>query len=553
MTNPLRDGDPRKIGPYELHARLGQGGMGQVFLGRSPGGRLVAVKVVRPDLAEDADFRRRFADEVAAARKVGGAFTAPVIDADTEAGLPWLATAYVPGPSLHQAVADRGPLPLESVAVLGAALAEGLAAVHASGIVHRDLKPANVLLAEDGPRLIDFGIARALDATSTTHTSTVLGTAAFMSPEQARAEKAGPAADVFSLGCVLGFAATGQSPFGTGPVHAVVYRVVHEEPDLSGVPEPLAALITACLAKDPAARPALESLRDDLAALSPRRTEPSAGRLPADLTQVIAQNATRILPAGTTPEKSPAPTRRLPPDTARRPPAKGATRPPTPARRRAEAAERPPEVFDLSTPEGRLRSSVLRPIWGLGCASIVLIVMFLGAAAELDSASDAWAAAWQETMEGGGRFWALALFAFGFFGSGRDGYDVLVLDKEGLTVIDKRWLRWSDRSLFLAWKRLESVRLVPDTNDRGDAQAYRVFVHFKKDWRPEPSWLKEHGLEAKEFGYDVVKLSLAKDTAKQAREPARLRTALERFAGDLYSKRRKRRERRPGPTDDRPA
>jgi hypothetical protein len=282
------------MGPYRLHARLGGGGMGQVFLGRSPGGRLVAVKVVRPELADNADFRRRFASEVEAARKVGGFYTAQVVDADTDAAQPWLATAYIPGPSLHQAIEEHGPLPLESAAVLGAGLAEGLAAVHACEMVHRDLKPANVILAEDGPRLIDFGIARALDATSHTQTSTVLGTAAFMSPEQAMAQKVGPPSDVFSLGCVLAFASTGRSPFGTGPVHAVVFRVVHADPDLHGVPAPLAALVAACLAKDPAARPSLEQVLTHLTALA----SPDQGRwLPEALTQVIAERRTLALTA----------------------------------------------------------------------------------------------------------------------------------------------------------------------------------------------------------------------------------------------------------------
>ncbi|RVX41961.1 serine/threonine protein kinase [Nonomuraea polychroma] len=298
MADPLRDSDPTHIGPYRLHSRLGGGGMGQVFLGRSPGGRLVAVKVVRPELADDTDFRRRFAAEVEAARKVGGFYTAQVVDAGTDASPPWLATAYIPGPSLHQAIEEHGPLPLQSVAVLGAGLAEGLAAVHTCAVVHRDLKPANVILAEDGPRLIDFGIARALDATSHTQSATVLGTAAFMSPEQAMAQKVGPASDVFSLGSVLAFAATGHSPFGTGPVHAVLFRVVHAEPDLSGVPAPLAALLTACLAKDPTARPDLQQVLAHLTALASPGTGPGQGRwLPEALTQIIAERRTLTLTA----------------------------------------------------------------------------------------------------------------------------------------------------------------------------------------------------------------------------------------------------------------
>ncbi|GAA1451470.1 serine/threonine-protein kinase [Nocardiopsis tropica] len=304
MADPLRDSDPAHIGPYTLHARLGGGGMGQVFLGRSPGGHTVAVKVVRPELADDADFRRRFATEVASARKVGGFYTAPVVDADTDATPPWLATAYIPGPTLHRAVTDHGPLPAQTVAVLGAGLAEGLAAVHAQGIVHRDLKPANVLLAQEGPRLIDFGIARALDTTSHTHSSTVLGTAAFMSPEQARAQKAGPASDVFSLGCVLAFAATGRSPFGDGPIHAVLYRVVHEDPDLADLLAPLAGLVQACLAKDSGSRPGVEEVMAVLAAAAPSRPG-DGGWLPPDITEVLARH-TLTLTRVETPQDRPS-------------------------------------------------------------------------------------------------------------------------------------------------------------------------------------------------------------------------------------------------------
>jgi len=290
MADPLRESDPAHIGPYRLHARLGGGGMGQVFLGRSRGGHTVAVKVVRPELADDVDFRRRFATEVAAARKVGGFYTAPVVDADTDATPPWLATAYIPGPTLHRAVTDHGPLPTETVAVLGAGLAEGLAAVHTQKLVHRDLKPANVLLAEDGPRLIDFGIARALDTTSHTHSSTVLGTAAFMSPEQARAQKIGPASDVFSLGSVLAFAATGRSPFGDGPIHAVLFRVVHEDPDLASLPLPLAGLVSACLTKAPAARPSLDEILTALVATSSGWDRDGEQWLPEALTKVLTKH-----------------------------------------------------------------------------------------------------------------------------------------------------------------------------------------------------------------------------------------------------------------------
>jgi serine/threonine protein kinase len=263
----LTDDDPRKAGPYQLVARLGGGGMGQVFLGRSPGGRLVAVKTIRSDLARDPEFQRRFAREVRAARKVNGFYTAEVIDADPKAKPPWMATAYIKGPSLAEAINGHGPLHEGGLRILGAGLAEGLAAIHRCGLVHRDLKPGNVILAEDGPRLIDFGIARALDATTST---VVIGTPGFMSPEQARARRdIGPASDVFSLGAVLAYAATGTGPFGTGRPDAVIYRIVHEEPELAALghlPPDLRALAAACLAKDPAARPSLEAMLTRLAA-----------------------------------------------------------------------------------------------------------------------------------------------------------------------------------------------------------------------------------------------------------------------------------------------
>ncbi|KAB2375370.1 serine/threonine-protein kinase [Actinomadura montaniterrae] len=260
---PLRAGDPDRVGTYRLLARLGGGGMGRVFLGRSRGSRLVAVKVVRPELAGDERFRERFADEVVAARRVGGFYTAQVVDADPDAEPPWLVTAYVPGPSLEQAVHAHGPLPPATIAVLGAGLAEGLAAIHSCDLVHRDLKPGNVILAEDGPRVIDFGIARALDASH--HTRSVIGTPPFMSPEQTYGTEIGPASDVFSLGSVIVHAATGRGPFGEGPFEPLIYRIRHDPPDLDGLPHRLAGLIAGCLDKDPAARPALAEILDHLA------------------------------------------------------------------------------------------------------------------------------------------------------------------------------------------------------------------------------------------------------------------------------------------------
>ncbi|MFF2040089.1 protein kinase [Kitasatospora sp. NPDC058170] len=259
----LGSDDPREVGRYRLLRRLGAGGMGRVYLGRTAGGRTVAVKLVRGELAEDAEFRARFRQEVAAARLVGGAWTAPVLDADTEGEHPWVATGYVAGPALGAAVREFGPLPEPAVRTLGAGLAEALAHVHGLGLVHRDVKPSNVLLTLDGPRLIDFGIARALDATSGfTQSGYVVGSPGFMSPEQAAGLPAGPSSDVFSLGAVLAFAATGTPPFGEAVSAAVLlYRVLHEEPDLTGLVEPLRSVVLGCLAKDPAARPTPAQLR----------------------------------------------------------------------------------------------------------------------------------------------------------------------------------------------------------------------------------------------------------------------------------------------------
>gem|GEM_PF-1953614 len=247
--------DPVEIGHYLVRALIGEGGMGRVYLASSPAGRLAAVKVVSPAVTDDPVFRERFRREVAAARRVAGAFTAPVADADPDGPNPWLATQYVPGPSLRDAVELLGPLPTDACLMLGARMLEALVAVHRDGITHRDLKPSNVLLAADGPRLIDFGIARAADQTALTRFGEVFGTAAYMSPEQAMAGDVGPASDVFAFALVLIFAATGRDPFGGGDPAGILFRIVHDEPDLGAVPEALRDRLRPCLAKDPAGRP----------------------------------------------------------------------------------------------------------------------------------------------------------------------------------------------------------------------------------------------------------------------------------------------------------
>ncbi|MFF4762759.1 serine/threonine-protein kinase [Streptomyces sp. NPDC001292] len=292
---PLEEDEPATVGPYRLLGRLGSGGMGRVYLGRSAGGRTVAVKTVHPHFALDEEFRARFRREVEAARRVGGAWTAPVLDADPEARVPWVATAYAAGPSLAAAVADAGPLPEHSVRVLGAGLAEALAAVHELGLVHRDVKPSNVLLTLDGPLLIDFGIARATDGTaSLTSTGVSVGSPGYMSPEQILGKGVTGAADVFSLGAVLVHAATGEPPFPGGSSAALLYKVVHEEPELGPLAGDLRDLAAGCLAKDPGARPGPGEVAHRLAPEGASHLV-AAGWLPSRLVEQVSRSAVSLL------------------------------------------------------------------------------------------------------------------------------------------------------------------------------------------------------------------------------------------------------------------
>ncbi|MFE6980477.1 serine/threonine-protein kinase [Streptomyces griseus] len=305
----LGSDDPHRIGAYRLLGRLGEGGMGQVFLARSDRGRTVALKLVRRELAEQPEFRARFRQEVRAAHRVGGAWTAPVLDSDTEAPVPWVATGYVAGPSLQRIVSGRpgapvtasgayGPLPPRSVRFLGAGLAHALRHIHGAGLIHRDLKPSNVLMTIDGPRVIDFGIARALESVpdgDLTRTGALVGSPGFMAPEQVRGERVTTACDVFCLGAVLAYAASGRLPFGTaesGGVHALMFRIAQEDPDLTGVPEELAGLVRDCLAKDPAARPGTDEI---LARLG--ETDADEPWLPATLIAQLGRQAVGLLDA----------------------------------------------------------------------------------------------------------------------------------------------------------------------------------------------------------------------------------------------------------------
>ncbi|WTP58215.1 protein kinase [Streptomyces phaeochromogenes] len=292
---PLGVDEPTVVGPYRLLGRLGSGGMGRVYLGRSAGGRTVAVKIVHPHFALDEEFRARFRREVEAARRVGGAYTAPVLDAGPDAPVPWVATAYAAGPSLSAAVADAGPLPEHSVRVLGAGLAEALSAVHGLDLVHRDVKPSNVLLTLDGPLLIDFGIARATDGTaSLTSTGVSVGSPGYMSPEQILGKGVTGAADVFSLGAVLAYAATGSSPFPGDSSAALLYKVVHEEPELGALSGDLREVVADCLSKDPAARPTPAALSSRLAAEGAARLV-TAGWLPGPLVEQVSRSAVQLL------------------------------------------------------------------------------------------------------------------------------------------------------------------------------------------------------------------------------------------------------------------
>ncbi|MFF5476068.1 serine/threonine-protein kinase [Streptomyces sp. NPDC012935] len=301
----LRPGDPTQVGDYRLLRRLGAGGMGQVFLGRSQRGRTVAVKLVHAQLAYDAEFRRRFRAEVAAARQVGGEWTAPVLDADTEAETPWVATGYVAGPTLHEAVTGMGgPLPEQSVWHLASGLARALQSIHGCGLVHRDLKPSNVMLTVNGPRVIDFGVARAAEASVLTRTGAMVGSPGYMSPEQILGSEVTGLSDVFSLGLVLVFAATGRQAFGApdSGAHAVMLRVTEDEPDLEGMSEPLAEFVRRCLTKQPEQRIQLPEIVAAAAAATADAN--SDAWLPGALTAELGRHAATLLDL----EEAPPPT-----------------------------------------------------------------------------------------------------------------------------------------------------------------------------------------------------------------------------------------------------
>ncbi|MEE4423616.1 protein kinase domain-containing protein [Streptomyces bugieae] len=301
MPSPLTHDDPAALGPYRLIARLGSGGMGTVYLGRSPGGRTLALKTMHARIATQTEFRTRFRLESDAARVIGGRHGAQVVDADPLAETPWMATEYVIGPPLDEAVALAGPLPETTVRALGAALCGALGQLHRSDVVHRDLKPSNIMVTAYGPKVIDFGIARALGDDRLTHTGAAVGTPAFMSPEQATGQEHTPAGDVFALAGVLVFAATGRGPFGNGRPADLLYRVRYAEPDLTGVPAALAGVLARCLAKDPADRPDTEWLATQLQ----DGTGDFADRLPDPVLAEIGRRANEVWQV--VPQRLPAP------------------------------------------------------------------------------------------------------------------------------------------------------------------------------------------------------------------------------------------------------
>ncbi|MFI6943778.1 serine/threonine-protein kinase [Streptomyces sp. NPDC050418] len=345
VFKPLEGDDPQAVAGYRISARLGAGGMGKVYLSYTPGGRPVAIKVIRPELSEDAEFRRRFKQEVQSAQRVQGLYTAPVIDSDADGANPWLATAYVPGPALSAAVVEHGKLPVDTVLLLVAGIAEALHVIHGAGIVHRDLKPSNVLLAADGPRVIDFGIARAADATSLTGSGVTIGTPSFMAPEQAAGRPCTPATDVFALGQVAAFAAIGKPAFGEGTSHGVLYRIVHEEPDLTGLPESLRELVTRCLAKDPAARPSVM----EVIALCQAANAETVLRRPEDwLPTAVAADITQRAAAPAPVQTPPPPVVQAPAPPAQAPAGPPAYQPAPPAQ--PPAAATPPPQQPVAQP-----------------------------------------------------------------------------------------------------------------------------------------------------------------------------------------------------------
>jgi hypothetical protein len=425
---PLEPDDPRVVGEYAIVGKLGEGGMGRVYQGRTPGGRWVAVKIARSELAVDPTFRSRFRTEVAAARKVGGFHTAQVIDADPDATPPWMVTAFVPGLSLAGTLAANGPLTEGGIRALGAGLAEALRAIHACGLVHRDLKPSNIIMADDGPRVLDFGIARAVMETRLTRSHMRVGTPGFLAPEQIRDQAVGPAADVFALGAVLVHSAGGK-PFGDGDAVALLYRAVHDEPDLSAVPVRLRPLVAACLDKEPDRRPTPGQL---LAELAPATvpTEVLAD-LPAGRPGQGSANEVSTIPAG---HAKPVQLPRTRVESVAQPGATG-----QPASTGADAA---PLIL-----LARLAERVSRGILRLFLAAVSTVLFLWGTQQD-----DTSALPWLGLVMLGVGLWALLSSFEAFFSRHR-----VILGPTGVAV-HHEWPVHERHEFFVPWTSIASVR-----------------------------------------------------------------------------------------------
>jgi eukaryotic-like serine/threonine-protein kinase len=534
----LQSSDPRSAGDYAIVSRLGRGAMGTVYLARSRGGRLVAIKMITDELADDPGFRERFRREVAMARSVGGFWTAAVVDADPEAPRPWLATEYVPGPTLQQAVAEHGPLPELAVRRLAAGLTEALAAIHAAGLVHRDLKPSNVLLGTDGPRVIDFGVSQGPERSTLTATGVFFGTPGYSAPEQITGEQVGPATDVFALGGVVVFAATGAAPFGDGEPHALLYRAVHGEPDLRRVPAGLCDVILACLARDPGARPTTAQLLTRLAGDASPPT--SAVWLPEPVQTLVRRYHTELseqgvlspLPTGSAGAPAEPPAGRPPtlrytehvaaghpsvPEAARQPaPTPKTASEPAPASTPKAAPKTAPKTAEApaSTAQDGTRfqtSPRAAGLWGVGC---VLGALFLSNVAGRAPGAGARLVAFLG-------FVVLLVLAVRMLLAALRPAACLRLTTEGLVVTRGR------AETRLPWSGVSRVRVV-------DERSRPWLVVWLADGAPVPTALGGGVFQRYHGGLRVHPVAHQRSARRRAREVRELRAALAWYAPRVY-------------------
>ncbi|GLZ43187.1 serine/threonine-protein kinase [Actinokineospora sp. NBRC 105648] len=522
----LQIDDPEQVGDYALVARLGRGAMGTVYLGRSLGGRPVAVKIARAGLAADPEFRARFRQEIAMARAVGGFWTAAVVGADPDAHLPWLATEYVPGPTLHEAVSAHGPLPEPVLRRLLAGLAEALSAIHAAGLVHRDLKPSNVLLAADGPRVIDFGIAKAIQAAPLTSTGLVVGTPGYLSPEQIAGEPVGPPSDIFALGAALVFAAAGRGPYGEGEPTALLYRALHAGPDLGGVPDALRPAVSRCLNARPQARPTPAELLVEAGPFDTGSWLPAAVRTlvedrRTELNAPVHRPPTRVFTEFAEPRArvSAPPRSATPPPPAAPPHSATPVRPATPPRQAPAPARVPAQRPRPAAPEPAGRT-VFR--------TSRVMMLFWAVAAGFGVAAGA-AVADYATQHGRSDLAAGALVVIVLLGlSGVRSLARFAVAKRRRVEVSEHGLavRTADATRVLTWAEIELVRvadkrgkpwLVVWPSAAADSGASLGARHSRK-----------HG------GYRVYPVAHTSGSRRQAHELVELRAALARYGGKAY-------------------